>query len=127
VLGVYERCGDSASRRAPQIEHCTLVTPAIVRRIKSAGVIPLPLPVMCSSTERKCIYGEERLKFMFAMRDFLDAGIRAARIRYGEAGRAGAVVAIEVTRTDSTGRLGREPKITREAIRCSTMAPTLFV
>jgi predicted amidohydrolase YtcJ len=44
ILGVYEQLQRESPRRDPRlrIEHCTLVTPQLVRRIRAAGVIPLP-------------------------------------------------------------------------------------
>jgi hypothetical protein len=62
---------------------------------------------------------------MFAMRDFLDAGIRAAPGSDYTASPAEPMLWLrsEVTRTDSTGHVwGANQKITvEEAIRCSTV------
>ena len=70
-------------------------------------------------------YGEERLKQMFAMRDFLDAGIKAAPGSDYTASPAEPMLWLrsEVTRTDAAGHTwGANQRITvEEAIRCSTI------
>ena len=108
VLSVYEQLQREAPRRDPRlrIEHCTLVTPELVRRIKAAGVIPLPFACyVYFHGEKMHFYGEERLKHMFAMRDFLDAGIKAAPGSDFTASPAEPMLWLysEVTRTDADG------------------------
>ncbi len=127
VLGVYEQLQREFPRRDPRlrIEHCTLVTPELVRRIKAAGVIPLPFAgYVYFHGEKMHFYGDERLKHMFAMRDFLDAGIRVAPGSDYTASPAEPMLWLqsEVTRTDSSGHTwGANQRITvEEAIRCST-------
>ncbi len=128
VLGIYEQLQREFPRRDPRfrIEHCTLVTPELVRRIKAAGVIPLPFAgYVYFHSEKMHFYGEERLKHMFAMRDFLDAGIRAAPGSDYTASPAEPMLWLrsEVTRTDASGHSwGANQRITvEEAIRCSTV------
>lgn len=128
VLGVYEQLQREFPRRDPRlrIEHCTLVTPDIVRRIKAAGVIPLPFAgYVFFHGEKMHFYGDERLKRMFAMRDFLDAGIRAAPGSDFTASPAEPMLWLrsEVTRTDASGHTwGANQRIAvEEAIRCSTV------
>ena len=69
-------------------------------------------------------YGDERLQHMFAMRDFLDAGIKAAPGSDYTASPAEPMLWLrsEVTRTDASGHTwGANQRITvEEAIRCST-------
>jgi predicted amidohydrolase YtcJ len=127
ILGVYEQLQREFPRRDPRlrIEHCTLVTPELVRRIKAAGVIPLPFAgYVFFHGEKMPFYGEERLKHMFAMRDFLDAGIKAAPGSDYTASPAEPMLWLrsEVTRTDAHGHTwGANQRITvEEAIRCST-------
>jgi predicted amidohydrolase YtcJ len=127
VLGVYEQLQREFPRRDARlrIEHCTLVTPDIVRRIHAAGVIPLPFAgYVFFHGEKMHFYGDERLKHMFAMRDFLDAGIRAAPGSDYTASPAEPMLWLrsEVTRTDASGHVwGANQRITvEEAIRCST-------
>lgn len=127
ILSVYEQLQREAPRRDPRlrIEHCTLVTPELIRRIKAAGVIPLPFAgYVYFHGEKMPFYGEERLKHMFAMRDFIDAGIRAAPGSDYTASPAEPMLWLrsEVTRTDARGHTwGANQRITvAEAIRCST-------
>ena len=128
ILGVYEQLQRESPRRDPRlrIEHCTLVTPELVRRIRAAGVIPLPFAgYVYFHGEKMPYYGEERLKHMFAMRDFLDAGIKAAPGSDYTASPAEPMLWLrsEVTRTDARGHAwGANQRISvEEAIRCSTV------
>jgi len=128
ILSVYEQLQREFPRRDPRlrIEHCTLVTSDLVRRIKAAGVIPLPFAgYVFFHGEKMHFYGDERLKHMFAMRDFLDAGIRAAPGSDYTASPAEPMLWLrsEVTRTDASGHTwGANQRITvEEAIRCSTV------
>ena len=128
VLGIYEQLQREFPRRDPRfrIEHCTLVTPDLVRRIKAAGVIPLPFAgYVFFHSEKMHFYGEERLKNMFAMRDFIDAGIKVAPGSDYTASPAEPMLWLrsEVTRTDASGHTwGANQRITvEEAIRCSTV------
>jgi predicted amidohydrolase YtcJ len=128
ILGVYEQLQREFPRRDPRlrIEHCTLVTPDLVRRIKAAGVIPLPFAgYVFFHSEKMHFYGDERLKHMFAMRDFLDAGIMAAPGSDFTASPAEPMLWLrsEVTRADASGHIwGANQRIrVEEAIRCSTV------
>jgi hypothetical protein len=128
ILGVYEQLQREFPRRDPRlrIEHCTLVTPELVRRIKAAGVIPLPFAgYVFFHGEKMHFYGEKRLEHMFAMRDFLNAGIKAAPGSDYTASPAEPMLWLrsEVTRTDASGHVwGANQRITiEEAIRCSTV------
>jgi predicted amidohydrolase YtcJ len=128
ILGVYEQLQREFPRRDARlrIEHCTLVTPELVRRIKAAGVIPLPFAgYVYFHGEKMHFYGDERLKHMFAMRDFLDAGIKAAPGSDYTASPAEPMLWLrsEVTRTDASGHTwGANQRISvAEAIRCSTV------
>lgn len=128
ILGVYEQLQREAPRRDPRlrIEHCTLVTPQLLRRIKAAGVIPLPFAgYVFFHGEKMHFYGDERLEHMFAMRDFITAGIRAAPGSDYTASPAEPMLWLrsEVTRTDAGGHAwGANQRISvREAIYCSTV------
>ncbi len=128
ILGVYEQLQREAPRRDPRlrIEHCTLVTPGLVQRIKAAGVIPLPFAgYVFFHGEKMHFYGNERLEHMFAMRDFIDAGIRVAPGSDYTASPAEPMLWLrsEVTRTDADGHTwGANQRITvKEAIYCSTV------
>ncbi len=128
VLSVYEQLQLEFPRRDARlrIEHCTVVTPDLVRRIKVAGVIPLPFACyVLFHGEKMHFYGEERLKHMFAMRDFIDAGIKVAPGSDYTASPADPMLWLrsEVTRTDANGHAwGANQRISvEEAIRCSTV------
>ena len=128
ILGVYEQLQREFPRRDPRlrIEHCTLVTPELVRRIKAASVIPLPFAgYVFFHGEKMHFYGEARLEHMFAMRDFLDAGIKAAPGSDYTASPAEPMLWLrsQVTRADASGHVwGANQRITiEEAIRCSTV------
>jgi hypothetical protein len=128
ILGIYEQLQAESPRRDARlrIEHCTLVSPELVRRIKAAGVIPLPFAgYVFFHGEKMHYYGEERLKHMFAMRDFIDAGIRAAPGSDFTASPAEPMLWLrsEITRTDAAGHSwGANQRISlREAIYCSTV------
>jgi predicted amidohydrolase YtcJ len=128
ALSVYEQLQRENPRRDPRwrIEHCTLVTPDLVRRIKTAGVVPAPFAgYVYFHGEKMHFYGDKRLEHMFAMRDFLDAGIRAAPGSDYTASPAEPMIWLrsEVTRTDASGHVwGANQRITvQEAIRCSTL------
>ncbi len=128
ILGVYEQLQREHPRRDARlrIEHCTLVTPELVRRIKAAGVVPAPFAgYVYFHGEKMHFYGEQRLSHMFAMRDFLDAGIKAAPGSDYTASPAEPMMWLrsEITRTDASGHVwGANQRISaQEAIRCSTL------
>jgi predicted amidohydrolase YtcJ len=82
LLDAYEhadrlRPGSVAGYR---IEHCSMVTPEIVRRIKRLGLVVVPFGsyVAYHGAKLKDWYGDARLHRMFAHRWFLDAGIPTA-------------------------------------------------
>ena len=70
-------------------------------------------------------YGEERLNQMFALRSFLDAGIRVTQTSDYPPGPFEPLMALQssVTRTDYTGKLwGPDQRITvKEAIKIGTL------
>ncbi|MDQ6861246.1 MAG: amidohydrolase, partial [Verrucomicrobiota bacterium] len=81
VLRVYERLQRERPRRDPRfrLEHCTLINDSLVQRIRSLGAIPTPFAAyVYYHGEKFREYGTERLEHMFALRSFLDAGIKAA-------------------------------------------------
>jgi predicted amidohydrolase YtcJ len=128
VLTAYQR----AQRQWPRadvrhrIEHCTLVNPDLLKRIKAAGVIPAPFYTYVYFHGEKWVeYGEEKVRWMFAHRSFLDAGIPVAPASDYMPGPYEPLMAIQsmVTRTDFRGRVwGANQKITvPEALRICTM------
>lgn len=128
VLRVYERLQREAARRDPRfrIEHCTVVTPELVRRILALGAIPNPFSTyVYYHGEKMREYGPERLNRMFAVRSFLDAGIPVTQTSDYPAGPFEPMMAIQssVSRTDSRGQVwGPAQRITvEEALRVGTI------
>lgn len=63
----------------PKITHCTLVTPALVKRIKALGAVPALFTSYAYYNPDKFVYyGEEMMKSCMAFRSLLDAGVPAA-------------------------------------------------
>jgi predicted amidohydrolase YtcJ len=59
-----------------RIEHCSLVNPDLIRRIKAIGAIPTPFWTYAYyHSEKWKQYGPEKMQWMFAHKSFLDAGI----------------------------------------------------
>jgi predicted amidohydrolase YtcJ len=128
VLGIYERLQRERPRRDPRfrLEHCTVITDALVARIKALGAIPTPFSTyVYYHGEKMAEYGAPRLDHMFALRSFLDAGIRATQASDYPPGPFEPMMALqsEVTRTDMKGTVwGPGQRITvEEAIRVGTV------
>jgi hypothetical protein len=128
VLKAYER----ALARWPhpdrrhRIEHCTLVNPELIRRIKATGSIPTPFwTYVYFHGEKWAEYGEEKLRWMFAHRSFLDAGIRVPGASDYGPGPFEPLMAIQsmVTRRDYRGReWGPNQRVSvDEALRIGTI------
>ena len=128
TLTVFERLAKELPRRDPRfrIEHCTMITPDLVRRIKALGAIPTPFSTyVYFHGEKMREYGPERLDRMFALRSFLDAGVRAALASDYPPGPFEPMMALQsmVTRTDINGTVwGPKQKIRiDEALRVGTL------
>jgi predicted amidohydrolase YtcJ len=128
VLKAYERALQKwpDSNRRHRIEHCTLVNPDLIRRIKASGVIPTPFwTYVYYHGEKWAEYGDEKVKWMFAHRSFLDAGIRVPGASDYTPGPFDPMMAIQsmVTRTDYKGRVwGANQKVTvDEALTIGTI------
>ena len=128
TLRVYERLQKENPRRDPRfrLEHCTVINDDLVARIKALGSIPTPFSTyVYYHGEKMRFYGQERLNHMFALRSFLDAGIRATQASDYPPGEFIPMMALqsEVTRTDMKGNVwGPKQKITvEEAIRVGTI------
>jgi hypothetical protein len=79
MLGVYEQLLREAPRRDPRfrLEHCTVVTPQLIARIRAVGAIPVPFAGYVNfHGDVMHFYGDERTQRMFAYRSFIDAGLR---------------------------------------------------
>ena len=128
VLDLYERLQRERPRRDPRfrIEHCTVINDELVRRMKALDVIPTPFSTYVYFHGEKMVeYGEERLNSMFALRSFLDAGIRATMASDYPPGPFEPMMALQsmVTRTDISGHIwGPRQKINvEEALRVCTL------
>jgi len=128
TLRVYERLQKEKPRKDPRfrLEHCTLVNDALLKRIYDLGAIPTPFSTYAYyHGEKMKEYGAERLNHMFALRSFIDAGIRPTQASDYPPGPFEPMMALqsEVTRTDSKGNVwGPKQRISlEEAIRVGTM------
>ena len=128
TLRVYERLQREHPRRDARfrVEHCTVINDSLVQRIRALGAIPTPFSTyVYYHGEKMRAYGPERLNHMFALRSFLDAGVRATQASDYPPGPFEPMMALqsEVTRTDSKGNVwGPRQRITvEEAIRLGTL------
>ncbi|PYR47639.1 MAG: amidohydrolase [Acidobacteria bacterium] len=118
VLKAYERALQKwpDPNRRHRIEHCTLVNPDLIRRIKANGVIPTPFwTYVYYHGEKWKEYGDEKVAWMFAHKSFLDAGIRVPGASDYTPGPFEPLMAIQsmVTRKDYKGRVwGPNQKVT---------------
>jgi hypothetical protein len=128
VLKAYERALQKwpDPNRRHRIEHCTLINPDIIRRMKANGVIPTPFwTYVYYHGEKWKEYGDEKISRMFAHRTFLDAGIPVPGASDYTPGPFEPLMAIQsmVTRTDYKGRVwGPNQKVTvDEALTIATI------
>jgi predicted amidohydrolase YtcJ len=118
VLKAYERALQKwpDPNRRHRIEHCTLVNPDLIRRIKASGVIPTPFwTYVYYHGEKWTQYGDDKVAWMFAHKSFLDAGIRVPGASDYTPGPFEPLMAIQsmVTRKDYKGRVwGAVQKVT---------------
>ena len=128
VLTAYERALAKWPRpdRRHRIEHCSLVNPGLLKRIRALGVVPTPFwTYVYFHGEKWKEYGDEKMRWMFAHRSFLDEGIPVAGASDYTPGPFEPLMAIQsmVTRTDYAGRVwGGNQKVTvDEALTIATM------
>jgi predicted amidohydrolase YtcJ len=128
TLRVYERLQRESPRKDPRfrLEHCTVVNDELIARMKALGAIPTPFSTyVYYHGEKMRYYGAERLNHMFALRSFIDAGIRPTQASDYPPGPFEPMMALqsEVTRTDTKGNVwGPKQRITiEEAIRVGTL------
>lgn len=118
VLNAYERVLKNWPHpdRRHRIEHCSLVNPSLIKRIKDSGSIPAPFwTYIHYHGEKWKEYGDEKMQWMFCHRSFLDAGIRVAGASDYTPGPFEPLMAIQsmVTRKDYTGHVwGANQKVT---------------
>jgi predicted amidohydrolase YtcJ len=128
VLKSYERALRLHPRSDPRhrIEHCTLVNPGLLERMRAIGAIPTPFYTYVHYHGDKWkAYGQQRLGWMFAHRSFLDHGIPVAAASDYVPGPFEPLMAIQsmVTRKDYEGRVwGPRQRISvEEALRVCTV------
>jgi predicted amidohydrolase YtcJ len=128
VLNAYERIKARGPRRTPyrpRIEHCSLVNPDLLKRIKAVGAVPTPFYTYVHYHGDKWVeYGQEKMQHMFAHASFLEYGIPAAGASDYIPGPYEPMMALQslVTRKDESGRVwGANQRITVEqALRVCT-------
>ena len=128
VLNAYERVLQEWPHpdRRHRIEHCSLVNPDLVQRIRATGSIPTPFwTYVYYHGEKWQAYGEEKMRSMFAHRWFLNAGIRVPGASDYSPGPFEPMMALQslVTRTDEAGRVwgGNQRVSVEEALRIGTI------
>jgi len=128
VLNAYERvlAGHQGPNPRHRIEHCSLVNPELLRRIKAAGVVPTPFYTYAHYHGNKWVdYGPEKMQWMFTHRSFLDYDIPVAPASDYTPGPYEPMMALHsmVTRKDVRGRVwGPSQRISvGEAMRICTV------
>jgi predicted amidohydrolase YtcJ len=118
VLKAYEQALQDWAGPNPRfrIEHCSLVNPELLQRIKDSGSIPTPFYTYAHYHGNKWPdYGPEKMQWMFAHKSFLDYGIPVAPASDYTPGPFEPLMAIQsmVTRKDFKGRVwGPDQRIT---------------
>jgi predicted amidohydrolase YtcJ len=128
MLGVYEQLQREFPRRDPRfrLEHCTVVTPELVARIRAVGAIPIPFAGYVNfHGDVMHFYGDDRTNRMFAYRSFIDAGLRPPCSSDYTASPPAPMLWLYslTTRRDPTGHVwGERQRITlKEALRSATL------
>lgn len=128
VLKAYERVQKQWPRpdARNRIEHCSLINPDLLRRIKAAGVIPTPFWTYAHyHGEKWKEYGDEKMNWMFAHKSFLDTGIPVPGASDYGPGPFEPLMALQsmVTRKDFSGNVwGPRQKVSLdEALRIATI------
>lgn len=128
VLQAYERVLREWPHpdRRHRIEHCSLVNPGLLQRIRATGSIPTPFwTYVYYHGEKWSQYGDEKMRWMFAHRSFLDSGIVVPGASDYGPGPFEPLMAIQsmVTRRDYRGReWGANQRVTvDEALRIATV------
>jgi predicted amidohydrolase YtcJ len=128
VLQAYERVLANWQGENPRfrIEHCSLINPNLLTRIKATGTIPAPFYTYAHYHGNKWPdYGQARMNNMFAHRSFLDYDIPVAPASDFTPGPFEPMMALQsmVTRKDVKGRVwGESQRISiAEAMRICTV------
>jgi predicted amidohydrolase YtcJ len=128
VLNAYERVQKQWPRPDPRnrIEHCSLVNPDLLKRIRAAGVIPTPFWTYAHyHGEKWKEYGPEKMNWMFAHKSFLEHEIKVPGASDYGPGPFEPLMAIQsmVTRKDFSGNVwGPRQRVTvDEALLIGTL------
>ena len=128
VLQAYEKVLAKYPRpdTRHRIEHCSLVNPELLRRIKAIGAIPTPFwTYVYYHGEKWKEYGPEKMQWMFAHRSFLDTGTPVPGASDYGPGPYEPLMALQsmVTRKDYNGNVwGANQRVTvDEALRIGTI------
>ena len=127
LLDSYEKALSKLPRanHRHRIEHCTVVNPAILRRIRQLGLVVFPFSTYIYAHGEKMREYGSRVSMMFAYRSFLDYGIPVAGSSDNPCGPVDPLIAFQsmVTRRSKDGELlGPEQRIlVEEAIRIYTL------
>ncbi len=128
ILGVYEQIQKELPKKDPRfrIEHCTLLTEALIQRMRALRVIPAPFSgYVYFHGDVLHFYGQERAQNMFPMRSFIDAGLRPTDSSDYTASPADPMMWLQsqLTRTDMKGNVwGANQRISlQEGIGCGTI------
>jgi len=108
-----------------RIEHCSIVTPEILRRIKQLGLVVVPHSYIWEHGDKMEAFGNWRWEWMHAARSFLDLGIPIAGHSDDPVSVSDPLLRIQdmVTRTSAAGKVyGPKQRITvEEALRAWTL------
>lgn len=128
VLTAYERVLADWEGPNPRfrLEHCSLVNPDLLVRIRDTGSIPAPFYTYAHYHGNKWVnYGPEKMQWMFAHKSFLDYGIPVAPASDYTPGPFEPLMAIQsmVTRKDFAGRVwGPDQRISvAQAVKICTV------
>jgi len=128
ALTAYERVltGWQGPNPRFRLEHCSLVNPELLTRIKATGSIPTPFYTYAHYHGNKWVdYGAEKMQWMFAHKSFLDYDIPVAPASDYTPGPFEPLMAIQsmVTRKDFKGRVwGPNQRITvSQAMKICTL------
>lgn len=128
VLTAYERVKAQGAHEPyrPRIEHCSLVNPDLLARIKKVGAIPTPFyTYVYYHGDKWDNYGDEKMRWMFAHNSFFEYGIPVAAASDYIPGPYEPMMALQsmVTRKDYRGHVwGPNQRITvDQALRVCTI------
>jgi predicted amidohydrolase YtcJ len=108
-----------------RIEHCSVVTPELLQRIKRLGLVVVPHSYLWEHGDKMEAYGEWRWDWMHPARSLLDLGIPLAAHSDDPVSISDPLLRIQdmVTRTSAEGKVyGAKQRITvEEALRAWTL------